>query len=83
MEDGIEVEGIGAANWDTEPLPLTSAVIDCYDDHRIAMSFAMASLRGSAPIIIRDCANVATSFPGFVELASNAGAAIGIEGGDA
>jgi 5-enolpyruvylshikimate-3-phosphate synthase len=38
-------------------------------------------LRGSAPIVIRDCANVATSFPGFVELASTAGASITVEGG--
>jgi 3-phosphoshikimate 1-carboxyvinyltransferase len=37
------------------------------------MSFAVASLRAAAPIIIRDVANVATSFPGFVDLARKAG----------
>jgi len=42
-------------------------------DHRIAMSFAMAALRASEPIEVEDCANVATSFPGFVELARAAG----------
>ncbi|WP_018994965.1 3-phosphoshikimate 1-carboxyvinyltransferase [Thioalkalivibrio sp. ALJ2] len=47
--------------------------IDSHGDHRIAMSFAMAGLRASGPIRIRDCANVATSFPGFVDLARNAG----------
>jgi 3-phosphoshikimate 1-carboxyvinyltransferase len=37
------------------------------------MSFAMAALRARGPIHIRDCANVNTSFPGFVTLARNAG----------
>ncbi len=47
--------------------------IDSHGDHRIAMAFAMASLRSSGPIAVRDTANVATSFPGFVELARQAG----------
>lgn len=47
--------------------------IDSQGDHRIAMAFAMAALCSNAPIVIRNCANVATSFPGFVELAGNAG----------
>jgi 3-phosphoshikimate 1-carboxyvinyltransferase len=33
----------------------------------------VASLRASAPIEILDVANVATSFPGFLELAHAAG----------
>jgi 3-phosphoshikimate 1-carboxyvinyltransferase len=37
------------------------------------MSFAIAALRASGPVAIRDCANVETSFPGFVELAASAG----------
>ncbi|MCK5874495.1 MAG: bifunctional prephenate dehydrogenase/3-phosphoshikimate 1-carboxyvinyltransferase [Alcanivoracaceae bacterium] len=47
--------------------------VQAHGDHRIAMSFAIASLRATAPILIHDCANVATSFPGFAELASAAG----------
>ncbi|MBF0220046.1 MAG: 3-phosphoshikimate 1-carboxyvinyltransferase, partial [Gammaproteobacteria bacterium] len=47
-----------------------------YGDHRIAMSFAMAALCASAAIEISDCANVATSFPGFTQLATTAGLAI-------
>ncbi|WP_448098292.1 3-phosphoshikimate 1-carboxyvinyltransferase [Luteibacter yeojuensis] len=47
--------------------------IDSHGDHRIAMSFAIAGLVASAPIAIGDCANVATSFPGFMELANGAG----------
>jgi prephenate dehydrogenase/3-phosphoshikimate 1-carboxyvinyltransferase len=37
------------------------------------MSFAMAALRATGPITIHDCANVATSFPGFAQLATHAG----------
>lgn len=44
-----------------------------HSDHRIAMAFAVASLRATAAIEINDCANVATSFPSFVELADLTG----------
>jgi len=47
--------------------------IDSRKDHRVAMSFSVASLRAARPITVRDVANVATSFPGFVELARSAG----------
>jgi 3-phosphoshikimate 1-carboxyvinyltransferase len=50
--------------------------IDSRGDHRIAMSFAIASLRADAPLRILDCANVDTSFPGFADLANAAGLAI-------
>jgi 3-phosphoshikimate 1-carboxyvinyltransferase len=47
--------------------------VDSCGDHRIAMSFAIAGLRARAEIEILDIANVATSFPGFVEIARTAG----------
>lgn len=50
--------------------------IDSAGDHRIAMSFAIAGLRAQGPLRIRDCKNVATSFPGFVSLAQRAGLAL-------
>lgn len=50
--------------------------VDSHGDHRIAMSFAVAGLVATAPIHIADCANVATSFPGFVELANGCGFAL-------
>jgi len=50
--------------------------VDSLGDHRIAMSFAIAALRASGPIEILDCANVNTSFPGFVSLARLAGLSI-------
>jgi 3-phosphoshikimate 1-carboxyvinyltransferase len=52
---------------------LGSGEVDSHGDHRIAMSFAMAGLQAGGTIVINDCANVATSFPGFVELAAQAG----------
>jgi 3-phosphoshikimate 1-carboxyvinyltransferase len=50
--------------------------VDSHGDHRIAMSFAMAALVASGPITITDCANVNTSFPGFVALANRTGLAL-------
>lgn len=47
--------------------------IDSHGDHRIAMSFAVASLRASGAIHIDDVANVATSFPGFPAIARSIG----------
>ena len=45
-----------------------------HGDHRIAMAFAMAAMVAEAPVTIHDCANVATSFPGFVPLMQAHGA---------
>jgi len=55
---------------------LQGGEVDSHGDHRIAMSFAMAALRANGPIRVRDCKNVATSFPDFVDLAKRAGLAI-------
>jgi 3-phosphoshikimate 1-carboxyvinyltransferase len=51
----------------------TGGEVDSCGDHRIAMAFAVASLRAAGTIHIRDVANVATSFPGFVGLARHVG----------
>ncbi|MDX1655647.1 MAG: 3-phosphoshikimate 1-carboxyvinyltransferase [Candidatus Competibacteraceae bacterium] len=53
--------------------PLHGGQTDSHGDHRIAMALAMAALRAEGEITIRDCANVNTSFPGFVTLARGAG----------
>jgi 3-phosphoshikimate 1-carboxyvinyltransferase len=70
LPDGMRIEGRseGAAFGEGE--------IDSFGDHRIAMSFAIASLRAAGAITIRDVANVATSFPGFVDLAQSIGLTI-------
>ena len=77
MADGLRILGIDAQPTDDGMIiqggQLGSGTVDSHGDHRIAMSFAMAALRASGPITIRDCANVNTSFPGFVVLARGAG----------
>jgi len=50
-----------------------SGAVHSHGDHRVAMAFALAALRARGELRIRDCRNVATSFPGFVDLASRAG----------
>lgn len=57
---------------------LGGGTIHSRDDHRIAMSFAIAALRATAPITILECDNVNTSFPGFAELARQAGLTIAV-----
>ena len=42
-------------------------------DHRVAMAFAVAAQCAREAVVINDVANVATSFPGFVELGRAAG----------
>jgi 3-phosphoshikimate 1-carboxyvinyltransferase len=70
LPDGMHIQGCG------EGVAFSAGKIDSFGDHRIAMSFAIASLRAAGPITIRDVANVATSFPGFVALARSVGLAI-------
>ena len=85
--DRIQVmaDGLIACGVDAQPTPdgiiinpgnFSGGTIDSHGDHRIAMAFTMAALRATQPIIINDCANVNTSFPGFVELATKAGVSI-------
>lgn len=47
--------------------------IDSHGDHRIAMAAAVAAQCASGEVRIDGVANVATSFPGFVDLARRAG----------
>lgn len=61
--DGAVIEGGG----------LRGGEVDSHGDHRIAMAFAIAGQVASAPVAIRDVANVATSFPGFEQLATASG----------
>ncbi len=50
-----------------------SGSIESHDDHRIAMSFAVAAQMAEGEVRINDIATVATSFPGFTQLATGAG----------
>ncbi len=85
--DRIQVmaEGLQTLGIDAQPTPdgivihggaLHGGRVDSHGDHRIAMAFAMAALRADGPVEIARCANVTTSFPGFIETARAAGLAI-------
>lgn len=47
--------------------------VDSAGDHRCAMALSVAALRSKSAVHIADCANVATSFPGYVGLANRSG----------
>jgi 3-phosphoshikimate 1-carboxyvinyltransferase len=70
LPDGIRILGR------REPSVFSGGTVDSHGDHRIAMSFAIASARARAPIRILDVANVATSFPDFPAVAQSAGLSV-------
>ncbi|MCG8071405.1 MAG: 3-phosphoshikimate 1-carboxyvinyltransferase [Candidatus Thiodiazotropha taylori] len=80
MADGLSSLGVQADPTHDGILikggPVRGGQVESHGDHRIAMSFAMAGLVASGAIEIADVANVNTSFPGFVELASGCGLSI-------
>ena len=65
LEDGIRIQG--------GEFSQQNSVIKSYHDHRISMSFAIASSRSKYDIKIEGVDNVQTSFPNFVELANRIG----------
>ncbi|PRY65693.1 3-phosphoshikimate 1-carboxyvinyltransferase [Vreelandella songnenensis] len=77
VEDGIDIVGNGSGDTPS----YGGGRVDSLGDHRIAMAFAIAALRAGDDIVIDDCANVATSFPSFVELANRIGMSVNVEGG--
>ena len=78
MADGLTVLGVENqlhpdGLWIRGGDGFKGGTVDSRGDHRIAMSFAIASLRARGEVEILDVANVATSFPGFVELSRTVG----------
>ncbi len=80
MAAGLQVCGIGATPADdgmrVRGGRLRGGVIESHGDHRIAMAFAIAGAVADGEIVINNCENVATSFPGFAALATGAGLSI-------
>ena len=64
--DGIKITG---SSQDI----VGSAEIDSHGDHRIAMSFLIASLRSTSGVFVKDCKNIFTSFPHFIEVMKTLG----------
>jgi len=77
MADGLLALGVDAqATADGMIIhggKVQAGAIESFDDHRIAMAFAVAGLQAEGCITINNCENVSTSFPCFVELAANCG----------
>jgi 3-phosphoshikimate 1-carboxyvinyltransferase len=78
----VMARGLAAVGIEVEERPdgarivggrMTGGTVDSGGDHRIAMSFVVASLRASATIEILNTAEVATSFPNFVDVATAIG----------
>ena len=65
LKDGIRIQG--------GEFSKQNSVIRSQQDHRISMSFAIASSRSEYDIRIEGVDNVQTSFPNFVELANKIG----------
>ena len=65
LEDGIRIQG--------SEFRKQNSVIKSHHDHRISMSFAIASSRSEYDIEIEGVDNVQTSFPNFVELSNKIG----------
>lgn len=77
LGDGIIINGKGISG-EKNPIFGGGEIIS-HHDHRIAMSFAVASARASDEIVIRGTQTVATSFPNFTELANQAGLNINVK----
>lgn len=70
LPDGLIIQGTGGA------LP-GGGLIATESDHRIAMSFLIMGMAAKTAVTVDDDAMIATSFPGFADLARGAGADLG------
>lgn len=80
MANGLRAVGIDVSETadgiTVYPGPLTGGIVDSRGDHRIAMAFAIAGLLCESELTVGNCANVNTSFPGFIDVAQEAGLAL-------
>lgn len=80
MADGLQALGVDAQPTADGMVinggPIHGGEVHSHGDHRIAMAFSMAAMVAQDPVTILDCANVNTSFPGFVPLAAGSGMSI-------
>ena len=85
MADGLRAVGIEVQERDDglviEGGSIGGGTVESHGDHRVAMAFAVASLAADAPIEILSTAEIATSFPGFLDTANGVGLALEPLGG--
>jgi 3-phosphoshikimate 1-carboxyvinyltransferase len=67
LEDGLVIEG-GWSDGGADGVPDTSGevTVETFDDHRIAMAFALVGLRRGG-VVVAEPGVVAKSYPGFWE----------------
>lgn len=63
FEDGLYIKGG----------KLKGGQVNSYQDHRIAMAFLIAGAIAESEVVVQNCDQIKTSFPGFVETAHKAG----------
>jgi 3-phosphoshikimate 1-carboxyvinyltransferase len=68
FDDGMKIHGNSRLLDLSEPV-----TIDSHHDHRIAMSFLIAGLNCNQSITVKECKNIFTSFPNFLELSASLG----------
>ena len=66
FDDGIEITG-------TKEKVDSVDMINSFDDHRIAMSFLIAGIRSKNGISVKNCKNIETSFPNFMNIMNSLG----------
>jgi 3-phosphoshikimate 1-carboxyvinyltransferase len=71
LADGFRVMGAAIEEFDDgftlEARPLTGGSVDAAGDHRLAMAFAIAATRATAPTTIAGASSVDVSYPGFFD----------------
>jgi len=77
MVQGLQALGVQAREMEDGAVitggPISGGEVDSHTDHRIAMAFAIAGCLADSPVRIKSCENIATSFPGFIDLANALG----------
>jgi 3-phosphoshikimate 1-carboxyvinyltransferase len=76
---GVKLELLPDGIWIQGGTRFSGGQLDSHGDHRAAMAFAVAATRAEDLIEIADVANVATSFPGFVDAARGVGIGISVK----
>jgi len=74
MAKGLKSLGIESELYDDgiclQGGSLQGGEVDSHGDHRIAMAFLIAGAVAKTSILVKNCANITTSFPNFLELAN-------------
>ena len=70
------INGDGSVN---EQFAIHGGTVESFDDHRVAMSFAVLGLAMDTPVIVKEAECCAVSFPDFFEAMNGIGAKIKCE----